>query len=1408
MELDVNKWLQCFSRNEASGTESRLFGTDSDILELTNKDSIKNEKFNLYQFVEKGIVPQPIEADNYYNYYNTQVIRFDVSFLSEVKDDGTLYYTSINNFDQEYSSNQKDKEHLKPGETLNRINNISDERSVNNNYFVGATIEDFGSYKTLNLTLVDRSFVTLSGYIYQAIKLGNGNVRSFGTEKSNSEKEEDKKAKEEGLETELTDTTKLQFIKTPNESKIKQNLKIRYGYQTTTNTNDENNFKNDGSAAFKNMFGESTHRWTTASTWSGSKNINDKSVSPNSVLANNRFQTTKVLPEMDFFITDLSTNLTPKGIVYNIKASSTENFVLNNIKFVQQYTVLRGKPKSLLASLMRVFNSDEKAPVKIVWCDRFSYTNYLNGSEILKNYKTGNFEIMDEAASKDTLQDDRKTLNDIKKQLEILESVKNLFIYSPGNNYIKIGDSDLSYRKLASNIISCIKNKKTISADDVEEIEKHDFSNVFFYPLRKEVEGEGSRRLSDGKIIDPKDEKNIIYKIDVERNHSYFGDQQSSWFDKKLRITNRNIFASWINFIKSKASEVNDPEKERGRELEEYKKFESQVLRREAKERLSNESEKLKIEWNKLNNIFHIESEDGYHDTNNVCGGLLISIPPKDSIHICDLIDFNGEYYDESATPIGMFAKVQPIEIYDTYKSFSENKNLKNSKDYSEFYNKILEDSSVWRNINNVDSNKLLLSNNIDSLYDSLINNKNIMEKIDEEVGNEFLEIYKKYKTGAATFIGYKEVKNDETDILLTRAGASLFKTNTGILGFGGFTIDEIYTKPSSYLLTNNDGNMKIVNRPSNIKESYDSKLETIEEVKSILVNVIRMGFQDLKIKDSDVASGASKKFSNISFMFSYKLDGKTMIEKKPIYSGSDFSEEFKTVLENNSDKIAKVKDVFNFFDSCFSFGDYDGQTLYSLVLLMDKLCLAIKNVKNSGYKTREEVINEEKKFAKSLANYIKSEFKEYIAKYYVTAIDYYWKAKTANEMTEEIEGEGGTVSERSVSWETLANTVSNKIISDGEVTIKYSKGRIKKQGSDDSLSFSEMDFGSSIDGNKNYIEEAYNFIDFNKEPSEVENFISELDEQIKQFSKLKDIINDEYAKLNETKIGKEISISLGSEDSQDKNNMYTKSLSSLFNDFCSQCMPMIKASDVVATSTKDGDGNTTTATITDEASKQNLTWSVVGYYNDEQPIIGFYYKEPKFPKYIRKYEWGNGNSAMHCIKDINISTASEFAMYSTINTMALEDGKITGVSSLNYNNDRRTDVTKISGSDTEGELSKFFPNIVSNNNTQKNIMNNLLKSINKGTITLLGDPSLVFTGEIQPYTYPILLNIKLQQEGTTWSEKPQSVSTVSYLSGIYVVGKITHNFSSSGYTTTLEVIRYPGLDKDYGSVIGNTFKL
>ena len=318
--------------------------------------------------------------------------------------------------------------------------------------------------------------------------------------------------------------------------------------------------------------------------------------------------------------------------------------------------------------------------------------------------------------------------------------------------------------------------------------------------------------------------------------------------------------------------------------------------------------------------------------------------------------------------------------------------------------------------------------------------------------------------------------------------------------------------------------------------------------------------------------------------------------------------------------------------------------------------------------------------------------------------------------------------------------------------------------------------------------------------------------------------LNDKYEELNkqvsqnESAIASdEIVLSLGGPESANSGNRFYKSISSLLNEFCAACPPYRdyeaearrkeahdrgeKQEDIAEYT--DAEGNKQSLDLRGECPTYNLTWDIIGTYTDETgsvPIVGLHYRIPRKPNKMRVYKWGNGNPGAHAIKNLSISTSSEFALLSSAANTTLEIGTggkkiaIKGKSGEKViSGESSNNIKAIYDNYKSDKEPAFFKNVVSEND-QYNITDAMFQTINKGTITLLGDPSLRFGGLINPYTYPIYLDIDLQNEGVTWSSDNRA--TKSTLSGVYVISKITHSLNLQGYITTIEVQRYPGINE------------
>ena len=109
-----------------------------------------------------------------------------------------------------------------------------------------------------------------------------------------------------------------------------------------------------------------------------------------------------------------------------------------------------------------------------------------------------------------------------------------------------------------------------------------------------------------------------------------------------------------------------------------------------------------------------------------------------------------------------------------------------------------------------------------------------------------------------------------------------------------------------------------------------------------------------------------------------------------------------------------------------------------------------------------------------------------------------------------------------------------------------------------------------------------------------------------------------------------------------------------------------------------------------------------------------------------------------------------------------------------------------------------------------------LSSGVYEGTIDILGDPFFLFNGIMQPCTYPIRLNIVVPKNETEMratdkdkedlEKKHQNLGTnneiegsnqrLHELSGYYLIKEIEHNITPNSFTTKLNILSYPNIEK------------
>ena len=312
-----------------------------------------------------------------------------------------------------------------------------------------------------------------------------------------------------------------------------------------------------------------------------------------------------------------------------------------------------------------------------------------------------------------------------------------------------------------------------------------------------------------------------------------------------------------------------------------------------------------------------------------------------------------------------------------------------------------------------------------------------------------------------------------------------------------------------------------------------------------------------------------------------------------------------------------------------------------------------------------------------------------------------------------------------------------------------------------------------------------------------------------------KDVVIEDYEKEEESKDEdnvnkiqepKQVQISLGSKDAlsmykdddlsqglkdkkwfeENKKPKLYKSVLSILNDLKAVMPPKVVDSglmkDVIVT---DQDGNSVKA-IQKQNAYRRFTYGVQ-VDEDKKVKVYFYYQQPTKFKRIRKYEWGPANGKHSVITNIDIKTDNEYALLTSMSTITEKNTTI---------QTRDGGIIELKKTKREGYADYIAQ--PGDSTPLDQIAYAYSQALYKGSITIMGDPFYCFDKFVQPYTYPIYLDFRLPVS-QSWS-KSSSTNKIGYshfMSGFYVVTKITHDINDSGFRTILEVMSYPNITKD-----------
>jgi len=285
------------------------------------------------------------------------------------------------------------------------------------------------------------------------------------------------------------------------------------------------------------------------------------------------------------------------------------------------------------------------------------------------------------------------------------------------------------------------------------------------------------------------------------------------------------------------------------------------------------------------------------------------------------------------------------------------------------------------------------------------------------------------------------------------------------------------------------------------------------------------------------------------------------------------------------------------------------------------------------------------------------------------------------------------------------------------------------------------------------------------------------------------------------------IKINLGSEVHETKHSL--RSMRSVFSSVMSKIPPKYYKED-----------DTETMSEITEPDEQEKATKIVHYryfISQSVPTDGKTIKTTMTFKYpdpinvtqgkVRTYIWKEYGQSI--VKNLNIDSRVDFASLNTqiFSRSSDEISLVIGTPSTSEEtNDSESDTRTHIIADVTKTLNKnnfdytFVSNTIDYNESSHdgpigeivaaNIIHNLNQGVFEGTIEIPGDPFYLFDKNLSPIQF--LIKIIVLRPGYIDSSNEYKPVSVSYLSGFYGVSKINHVINSSGFSTALEIVRWP----------------
>ena len=1366
------------STEETISEEETTDSTDENTEETVNEEKIDPTKVIENKILEEkddfhqedtsnkrsdGKDSNYLNVDRYWNFNNNVSSKVEIQFRLTL--DGKYGWHSL---DDLLNRMKED-----------RAGSVMTPEVMNNNCFVSMNMVDNGA-KRVELVLFDRNFVDIEQILSAAINELQSSMGSATVKKNVNVDIKNAGSWEGKIETDA----------------VSSNMRIRFGYQDKNIKLTNHSYSGFGSAIRDEEGNAGYPRWRELSENKlpeTDEGFIDKDIS-DGINFKYKFQQSTIRSTWsEFFINGLSSTLTDTGVRYSVSGISVDTMKLSGYKMVQRYAVLKGKPLQLLDSFVKNF----KNMVQITYDDEVE-TN-IDGTDIFYDYEKGEYVKVNSDDKDREIKNEMVPLESLKKYSSQLKNLKATLIKDNSNTIRDCigGSIDIKYDLISSNL---------------EEFDKDDSKSMLKIELKTPI---GIMAYATNLFLDETDKK--YSDITLKELSAILRNISQLWkpfldfcyiegidLDKYVKINYKHFcimllsiigfevysglpeLSTWGSTLKSNT--------ENGREL-------------------SDEFEKLSSLC-KINDNFPAKWRFARDETNenpvrfpidNICDNGIKGIVTNESP--------GGQNVKNLYYP----GKVRGNDQYNGIYSYLNNDN---------------KEEEGWFPKNPNQTNKRIIDSNVRA---SFLYKNGYLDKLNEcRIEARIAEESKLLKAIDDFLETSKKNINIFSNVSLKNTYSYEPLENNGVFS----ERRDIYRLALKETTSSEKG--LTIKKVSEISSSYESGL-------------ILSAFEDFASEDG-------------KFLLD---DSHQWLAEDGIYYNKGWSKDHDTAKTNSvSDFMSEqiedgIEITYNSYEftSGIAFFYFTGKTQFTLSLNI---------YKGQGDDIKERFVGRMEEVAKIFINSML--MAHFVSEY--TNASYLYLCETAGSNIVKINKvftrprdidnirKGMDINLKymlSVLKERMVSTVFNicKLVKENKEKsesdnssdmdeinkknippLKYLIEKEKKELNTSSIALKEFYITKSSMEEFSYYPapNAKNLMDcefktlkeleqgstqkkdkISKKSNKVETLTMYIDTKINAVQKEIEARLKKIEGWNSLNIGKEIEISLGNQYSRDSENSKEekkkrwKSLSSIFNEFCSKCPTLIDSSELIASGisiSEDGEKQTGTVRMYDENGEEtnvktmdefprySLTWSILGGDSkDGNTNVNFYYKKPETPERIRVYDWGAGNPLNHCVKSVNISSGNEYAMMHASAFMSIDNNNAPFMKQR-YNADGSTTSTL----EIQTKLDK--PTLVSGlstGNSDRSVIDNMKNTICKGNITILGDPSIKFQGKFQPYTYPIYLNIILPNRSN--GEFSNCLNNIGnsfqyQMSGYYIITKITHNISSSGFVTTLEVMRYPGSGK------------